>query len=104
MKVAIKYRIKAFIQEELSSLLELLDRIVKSINDNPYTEYEDIEIKTSTSEFAVICKTLNKIPTGYTIIRKEFSCDIYTSSPEKWRKNLMFLIASQSVNVIIRVT
>lgn len=105
MKVQIKHRIKGFVKEELSPLLDLLDRIVKSVNDNPYTEYEDVTVLTPTNEFAVTCKTLNKTPTTYMVIKKDKACDVYTSSPEKWSNNLLYLRADVvNANITIRVS
>ena len=105
MKVAIRHRIKGFIQEELASLLDLLDRIVKAVNDNPYVEYEDVDAVTSTSEFVVTLKTLNKTPSYYTIIKKAAAVDIYTSSPETWTRNVAKFDATvDGVKVTLRVT
>lgn len=105
MKVQIKHRIKAFIKEELSPLLDLLDRMVKAINDNPYTEYEDVTILTPSNEFAVTCKTLNKTPTSYMIIKKDKACDVYTSSPANWTNNILYLRADViNATITIRVS
>jgi hypothetical protein len=105
MKVAIKHRIKGFVQEELAPLLDLLDRIVKSINDNPYVEYEDVQIETKTIEFAVVCSKLNKTPTAYHIIKKDSAVDVYTSGPEKWKNNLLYLKATvDSAMITVRIT
>src|SRR3990167_755504 len=105
MKVQIKHRIKGFVKEELSPLLDLLDRIVKSINDNPYTEYEDVTVLTPTNEFAVTCKTLNKVPVSYIIVKKDKACDVYTSSPDKWNNNILYLRSSVvNATITIRVS
>ena len=105
MKVAIRHRIKGFIQEELASLLDLLDRIVKAVNDNPYVEYEDVDAVTSTSEFVVTLKTLNKTPSYYTIIKKAAAVDVYDSSPESWTRNVAKFDATvDGVKITLRVT
>ena len=105
MKVAIRHRIKGFIQEELASLLDLLDRIVKAVNDNPYVEYEDVDAVTSTSEFVVTLKTLNKTPSYYTIIKKAAAVDVYASSPESWTRNVAKFDATvDGVKITLRVT
>ena len=105
MKVAIRHRIKGFIQGELASLLDLLDRIVNAVNDNPLSEYEDVDAVTSTSEFVVTLKTLNKTPSYYTIIKKAAAVDIYTSSPETWTRNVAKFDATvDGVKVTLRVT
>jgi len=105
VKVAIRHRIKGFIQGELASLLDLLDRIVNAVNDNPLSEYEDVDAVTSTSEFVVTLKTLNKTPSYYTIIKKAAAVDIYTSSPETWTRNVAKFDATvDGVKVTLRVT
>ena len=107
MKIAIRHRIKGFIQEELASLLDTLDRIVKAINDNPYTDYEDTVIVTPSigTEFVVTLSKLNKTPTGYHIIKKDKACDVYESSTYKWSKNLMYVKATAvSATLTMRIT
>ena len=105
MKVAIRHRIKGFIQEELASLLDLLDRLVKAVNDNPLSEYEDVDAVTSTSEFVVTLKTLNKTPSYYTIIKKAAAVDVYTSSPETWTRNVTkFKATIADVKITLRIT
>ena len=108
MKIAIKHKIKGFVQEELAPLLELLDKIHDAINSNPYVEYEDITIQTPSginTEFAVTLKNLDRKPVKFELVWKDKACDVYASSTTKWSKNLLYLKATvSSAIIVVRVT
>ena len=108
MKIAIKHRIKGFVQEELAPLLDLLDKIRDAINNNAYVEYEDVTIQTpagQNAEFAVTLKNLDRKPMKFELVWKDKACDIYASSTTKWSKNLLYLKATiGSAIIVVRVT
>ena len=98
----------ADIPRELKDLLLKWENELIEAHDAPYTYFEDIDVTFTTTdvEQRISLSTLNRIPTGYTIVSMDNPCIVYDGG-SIWGLGYLYLraeFAGSDPTVKIRVT